>query len=74
VWAGVTPVESPYSVVEIGGYVSRRCRIYGNLPLRQVLKKVLGASTLVVNDNGIISLLCAMRPELIDQNLAVVCH
>jgi hypothetical protein len=35
---------------------------------------VLGASALVVNDSGIISLLCEMRPELIDQSAAVVWH
>jgi len=40
-------------------------------PLRQVLKKVLGASALVVNDTGIVALLCEMRLEPIDQNVAV---
>jgi hypothetical protein len=68
----VTPAESSECVVEKARYVIRRSRMYGNVPLHQVLKKVLGASALVVNDNGIISLLCEMRPELIDKSAAVV--
>jgi len=64
-WVAVTPVESPDSVVEIGGYVIRRCRIYGNVPPRQVLKKVLGAPAVIVNDDGTISLLCEKCSELI---------
>jgi len=39
----VTPAEPPAGTVEMAGYVIRLCRIYGNVPLRQVLKKVLGA-------------------------------
>jgi len=61
----VTPVESPDSVVEIARYVIRRCRIYGNVPPRQVLKKVLGAPAVIVNDDGTISLLCEKCSELI---------
>jgi hypothetical protein len=68
----VTPAEPSKRVVKIARYAIRCCRIYGNIPLRQILKKVLGASALVVNDSGIISLLCEMRPELIDQSAAVV--
>ena len=59
-------------VVEIACYVIGRCRIYGNASLRQVLKKVLGASALVVNDTGIVAVLCEIRLEPIDQNVAVV--
>jgi hypothetical protein len=62
----VTPAELPAGVIEIAGYVIRRCRIYGNVPLRQVLKKVLGAPAVVVNDDGTISLLCEKRSELIE--------
>jgi hypothetical protein len=50
-WVTVTPAESPYGVVEIAGYVIRRCRICGNVPPRQVLKKVLRPSAVVVNDD-----------------------
>jgi hypothetical protein len=54
----VTLVGSPYCVGEIGRHVIRRCRIYGNATLRQVLKKVLHAAAVVVNDDWIESLLC----------------
>jgi hypothetical protein len=47
----VTLAEPPQSIAEIAGYVIRRRRIYGNVPLRQVLKKVLRASAVVVNDD-----------------------
>lgn len=57
-WVTVTLVESPYGVGEMGRYVIRRCRIYGNATLRQVLKQVLRASAVVVNDDWIESLLC----------------
>jgi hypothetical protein len=70
----VTPAEPPAGVVEIAGYVIRRRRIYGNGPLCQVLKKVLGAPAVVVNDDGTISLVCEKRSELIDQSPAVVWH
>ena len=52
----------------------RRCRIYGNASPRQVLKKVLGAPALVVNDDGIELLLREKRSELIDQSAAIVWH
>jgi len=60
--------------MEIAGYVSRRCRIDGNAPPRQVLKKVLGAPAVVVNDDRIKSLLCEKRSELIAENAAVMWH
>ena len=60
--------------MEIAGYVIRRCRIDGNVPPRQVLKKVLGAPAVVVNDDRIKSLLCEKRSELIAENAAVVWH
>jgi hypothetical protein len=66
----VALAELPNGVVEIAGYVSRRCRFYGDVPPRQVLKKVLGTPALVVNDNGIIALPCELRSELIDQSPA----
>ena len=64
--------ELPDGAVEIARYVSRVCRFYGNIPPRQVPKKVLGTPALVVNDNGIITLLCEKRSELIDQSAAVI--
>jgi hypothetical protein len=70
----VTPAEPPAGTVEIAGYVIRRCRVYGNVPLRQVLKKVLGPPAVVVNDNGTISLVCEKRFELIDQSAEIVWH
>lgn len=60
--------------MEIAGYVIRCCRIDANVPPRQVLKKVLGAPAVVVNDDGIISLVCENRSELIDQGTSVVWH
>ena len=66
--------EPPDGVVEIPGYVIRRCRIYGNAPPYQVLKKVLGAPAVVMNDDEIISLLCEKLSELLDQNDALVWH
>jgi hypothetical protein len=68
----VAPAELPDGVVEITGYMSRRCPFYDNVPPRQVLKKVLGTTTLVVNDDGAISLLCEKRSELIDQSAAIL--
>jgi len=70
----VTLTEPPDRVMEIAGYVIRRCRIDGNVPPRQVLKKVLGAPAVVVNDDRIKSLLCEKRSELIAENAAVVWH
>ena len=70
----VTPAEAPAGVVEIAGYVIRPGRICGNVSLRQVIKKVLGAPAVVVNDDGIVSLLCEKRSELIDQSAAIVWH
>jgi len=58
----MTPVEPSECVVEIARYVIRRCRIDGNVPLLQVLKKVLGGPALVLNDNGIIR--CCVRSAL----------
>jgi hypothetical protein len=51
-------VELSAGEAKVAGYVVRRCRIYRNVPLRQVLKKVLGTPAVVVNDDGIVSLLC----------------
>jgi hypothetical protein len=48
----VALAELPDGALEIAGYMSPR--FYGNVPPRQVLKKVLGTPALVVNDNGII--------------------
>lgn len=70
----VTLAELSGGVVEIAGYVIRCCRIDANVPPRQVLKKVLGAPAVVVNDDGIISLVCENRSELIDQGTSVVWH
>ena len=67
----MTPVEPPAGTVEIARYVIRRCRVYGNVPLRQILKKVLGAPALVVNDDGTISLVYEKRSELIDHSAAI---
>ncbi len=73
-WVTVALAEPLDSVVEIRGYVIRRCRIYGNAPPPQVVKKVLGAPAVVMNDDGIISLLCEKLSELLDQNDALVWH
>jgi hypothetical protein len=70
----VALAEPPDSVAEIAGYVFRPCRVYGNAPPRQVLEKVLGAPAVVMNDDGIISLLYEKLSELIDQNDALVWH
>jgi len=70
----VTLAELPNCVAQIPGHAIRCCRIYRDVPLRQVLKKVLGAPAVVVNDERIISLLCEKRSELIDQSAAIVCH
>jgi hypothetical protein len=70
----VTLAELPSGEAKVAGYVVRRCRSYRNVPLRQVLKKVLGTPAVVVNDDGIVSLLCEKRSELIDQSAALVWH
>jgi hypothetical protein len=48
------------------------CRIDGRTPPRQVLKKMLRAPAVVVNDDGIEPLLDEKRSELIDQSAAIV--
>jgi hypothetical protein len=45
--------ELPDGVVEKTGYLSWHCRYYGNVPPRQVLKKVLGTPVLVVNSAAV---------------------
>src|SRR5271163_5136100 len=66
--------ELPSGVLEIAGHLIRPCRVYGNVPPRQVLKKLLGAPAVVVNDDRIEPPLSEKRPELIDQSAAVVWH
>jgi hypothetical protein len=70
----VALAELPDGVVKIAGYVSRRCGFCGDAPPRQVLKKVLGAPAIVMNDDETILLLCEKLSELIDQSAAVVWH
>ena len=62
----------PNGVVKIAVYLSRRCRLYGNVAPRQVLKKVFGTPAVVVDDDRTISLFSETRSELIDQSAAVV--
>jgi len=66
--------ELPDGVVEIAAYAIRRRRIYRNVAPRQVLKKELGATAVVMDDDGTITLLCEKRSELIDQSAAVLWH
>ena len=73
-WVTVALAELLAGVLEIAGHVIRRYRTDGNASLRQVLKKVVGAPAVVVNDDRIKSLLCEKRSELIAENAAVVWH
>jgi hypothetical protein len=70
----VTAAETSVGVMEIGSYMIRRCRLDGDVPPRQVLKKRVREAALVVNNDWVISLLCEKRSELIDQSAAMVWH
>jgi len=49
-------------------------RIYGNAPRAKYSRKCSVVWAVVMNDDGIVSLLCEKLSELIDQNAAVVWH
>ena len=57
---------------QIIGHLRRRRRLDGNLPLRQVAKKVIGIAAVVMNHHRAISLLCQGLSELRNQDAVIM--